>query len=58
MNDGQTRPAIVGVTTHRDRDEAVAACVRHPEASKDRMRYDLCRKRGLPVGPRVVESDG
>ena len=60
MNDGPVVPVpvIAGVRPHRDRDEAVAACVRHQEASKDRMRYDLCRKRGLPVGSRVVESDG
>ena len=26
------------------------------EADRDRMRHDLCRKRGLPVGSGVVES--
>ena len=56
MNDGQTRPAIVGVTTHRDREEAVDACVRHPETDKGRMCYCLCRKRELPGGSGVVES--
>ena len=58
MNDGLVAPVITGVRPHRDRDEAVAAGVCHLEASKDRMRHDLCRKRGLPVGSGVVESDG
>ena len=34
----------------------VAACLRYYEANADRMRYDLCRKLGLPVGSGVVES--
>ena len=36
--------------------EAVAACIRYCEANRDRMRYDLYRKRGLPVGSGFVES--
>ena len=41
---------------HRDRFEAVAACIRTCEANRDRMRYNLCRTRGLPVGSGIVKA--
>ena len=41
---------------HRDRSEAVAACIRNCEANMDRMYCDLCGQRGLPVGSGIVES--
>ena len=37
-------------------DRAVAACIRYFKANRDRMRCDLYRKRGLPVGSGFVES--
>ena len=40
----------------RRRPGAVAACIRYYEANRDRMRYDPCRTRGLPVGSGIVES--
>ena len=46
---------IADLKPHR-RLEAVAACIRTYGTSRDRMRCDLCRKRGLPVGAGVVES--
>ena len=55
-DDGQVARVIGDLKPHRDRDEAVAACIDYFEANKDRMRYDLCRERGLPVGSGVVES--
>ena len=36
--------------------EAAAASIRTYEANMDRMRYDLYRTLGLPVGSRIVES--
>ena len=56
LDDGQVACVIAGLKPHRDRDEAVAACIDYFEANKSRMRYDLCRERGLPVGSGVVES--
>ena len=56
LNGGRVDLVIAGLKPHRDRDEAVEACVRYMEANKDRMRYDVYRKRGLPVGSGVVES--
>ena len=56
LNGGRVDLVIAGLKPHRDRDEAVEACVRYMEANKDRMRYDIYRKRGLPVGSGVVES--
>ena len=56
LNGGRVDLVIAGLKPHRHRDEAVEACVRYMEANKDRMRYDLYRKRGLPVGSGVVES--
>ena len=55
---GITRNAavIAALKPHRDRSKAVATCIRTYEANTDRMRYDLCRKLGLPVGPGFVES--
>ena len=47
---------IAALKPHRARSEAVAACIRHCEANRDRMRYDLCQKRGLPVGSVIVEG--
>ena len=51
LDAGQVDRVIAALKPHRDRFEAVAAC-----ANRDRMRYDLCRKRGLPVGSGIVES--
>ena len=36
--------------------QAVAVGIDYFDANKDRMRCDLCRKRGLPVGFGIVES--
>ena len=47
---------IADPESHRDRDEAVAACIDCFEANKDRMRYNRSRIRGFPVGTGVVES--
>ena len=44
-----------GRPDHR-RPEAGAACIRTCEANMDRMRYDLCWRRELPVGSGIVES--
>ena len=55
-NDGRVDLAVAELKRHRERDEAVEVCVRCTEANKDRMRYDVYRKRGLPVGSGVVES--
>ena len=46
---------IADLKPHR-RLEAVAACIRTYGTSRDRMRCDLCRKRGLPVGAGVVKA--
>ena len=56
LNSGRVDLVIAGLKPHRDRDEAVEACVRCMEANKGRMRCDACRKRRLPVGSGVVES--
>ena len=56
LNDGRVDLAVAGLKPHRHRDEAVEACVRYMAANKGRMRYDVYRKRGLPVGSGVVES--
>ena len=56
LDAGRVDRAIAALKPHRDRSEAVAACIRYYEANRDRMRYDLYRKRGLPVGSGVVES--
>ena len=39
-----------------DLSEAVAASIRTYEANRDRMRYDLYRTHGLPVGPRIAKG--
>ena len=51
----QIDDVIADLRPHR-RLEAVAACIRTYGTNRDRMRCDLCRKRGLPVGAGVVES--
>ena len=56
LNAGQVAQVIVTLKPHGDRSEAVAACIRTYETNADRMRNDLCRKLGLPVGSSVVES--
>ena len=43
LNDGRVDLAVAGMKPHRERDEAVEACVRYMEANKDRMRCDACR---------------
>ena len=47
---------IAALKLYSDRSEAIAACIRYYEANADRMRYDLYRELGLPVGSGVVES--
>lgn len=56
LNAGPVARVIAVLKPHRDRDEAVEACIVHFEANKDRMRCDRYRKRGLPIGSGVVES--
>jgi len=41
---------------HRRRSEPVAVCIRYCEVNANRMRCDLCRKRGLPAGSGLAES--
>ena len=48
--------ASAALKPYRDRFEAVAVCIRYYEANRDRMRFDLCRARGPPVGSGIVES--
>ena len=48
LNDGRVDLVIADLKPHRRRDEAVEACVRYFESNKDRMRYDVYRKRGYP----------
>ena len=55
LNAGRVDDVIADLEPHR-RLEAVATCIRTYGTNRDRMRYDLCRKRGLPVGSGVVES--
>ena len=47
---------IAALKLHRDRSEAVAACIRTYEANADRMRYDLYRKLRLLIGFGVVKA--
>ena len=56
LDAGRVDLAVADLKPHRDRSEAVADCIRCCEANRDRMRYDLYRKRGLPVGAGIVES--
>ena len=53
---GRTGAARRGRCLHHRRPKADEACIIHFEASKDRMRYDRCRKRLFPVGSGVAES--
>ena len=55
LSAGRVDDVIAGLEPHR-RLEAVATCIRTYGTNRDRMRCDLCRKRGLPVGSGVVES--
>ena len=55
LNAGRVDGVIADLKPHR-RLEEVAPCIRTYGTNKDRMRCDLCRKRGLPVGSGVVES--
>ena len=52
---GRVDDVIADLKPYR-RLEEVAACIRTYGTNKGRMRCDLCRKRGLPVGSGVVES--
>ena len=56
MNAGQGAQVIVALKLRSRQPEAVAVCIDYCEVNADRMRCDLCRKRGLPVGAGVVES--
>lgn len=40
----------------REWDEAVATRIDYFEASRERMRTDLCRKGGLPVGSGILKA--
>ena len=53
---GRVDRAAAALKPRRGRSKAVAVCIRTCEANRDRMRCDLCRKRGLPVGSGIVES--
>ena len=55
LDAGRVDLVIADLKPYR-RFEAVAACIRYYEANMDRMRYDLYRRRGLPVGSGIVES--
>ena len=55
LDAGRAERVVAALKRHR-RFEAVAACIRYYEANMDRMRYDLYRRRGLPVGSGIVES--
>ena len=56
LDAGRVDRAVAALKRCRDRSEAVAACIRYYKANRDRMRCDLYRKRGLPVGSGFVES--
>ena len=56
LEGGRVDRAVAALKPCRDRSEDVAACIRTYKANRDRMRCDLCRKRGLPVGSGFVES--
>ena len=56
LDAGRVDRAVAALKPCRDRSEDVAACIRTYKANRDRMRCDLCRKRGLPVGSGFVES--
>ena len=49
---------IARLEPHRDSDPAVAACIDHCTNNRDRMGYDECVRRGIQIGPVVVESLG
>ena len=53
---GRVDDVVADLKPHRDRSDDVEACIRYYEANRDRMRYDLCRTRGLPVGSGSVDS--
>ena len=55
LNAGRVDDVIADLEPYR-RLEAVATCIRYYGTNRDRMRYDLYRQRGLPVGSGVVES--
>ena len=52
---GRVDDVIADLEPYR-RLEAVSSCIRYYGTNRDRMRYDLYRQRGLPVGSGVVES--
>ena len=56
LDAGRVDRAVAALKPHRDRSEAVADSIRTCEANRDRMRYDLCRTRRLPIGSDIVES--
>ena len=56
LDAGRVDLAVAALKPYRDRFEAAAVCIRYYEANRDRMRYDLYRKRALPVGSGIVES--
>ena len=53
---GWIAQVIAALKPDRDWFEAVAACIRYCEANRGRMRCDLCRERGLPIGSGIAES--
>ena len=55
LDAGRAERVVAALKRYR-RFEAVEACIRYCEANMDRMRYDLYRRRELPVGSGIVES--
>ena len=56
LDAGRVKRVVAALKRCRDRSEAVVACIRTYKANRDRMRYDLYRTCGLPVGSGIVES--
>ena len=54
LDAGRVNRVIAALKPYRDRSEDVVACIRYYEANRDRMRYDLYRKRDPPVGSGFV----
>ena len=56
LDAGRVELVIAALMPHRDRPEAVMACICCYEANADRMQCDPYRKRGLLIGSGVVKS--
>ena len=55
LSAGWVARVITALKPHRDRSEAVAACIRYYEVNRYRMRYGLNRKCDLQVGSGIAE---